>query len=61
MTQSVAQQTQQLRSKAAQCRRLASGIVDRREAKLLTEMARQCEERARELEPLARVAANHDT
>jgi hypothetical protein len=60
MAPSIAQETQQLRAKAAQCRRLAASIVDRREAELLIEMARQCEERARQLEPLVRVATHRD-
>lgn len=59
-SESVARQAQQLRSKAAQCRRLASTTADRREADMLVEMARQCDERATVLEPLNRVAQRHD-
>jgi hypothetical protein len=56
MDTTVAGQAQRLRSKAAQCRRLASTTADRREAEMLSEMARQCDERATHLEPLHRVA-----
>lgn len=57
---SVARQAQQLRSKAAQCRRLATTTADLREAEMLTEMARQCDERATLLEPLNRVGQRQD-
>ena len=56
MDTNVARQAQQLRSKAAQCRRLASTTADHREAEMLSEMARQCDERATILEPLNRIA-----
>ncbi len=60
MDKTVSRQTQQLRSKAAQCRRLASTTADRREADMLSEMARQCDERATYLEPLQRIAQRQD-
>jgi hypothetical protein len=60
MDPTVVRQAQQLRSKAAQCRRLASTTADRREAEMLSEMARQCDERATLLEPLRRVTQRQD-
>jgi len=53
-------QAQQLRSKAAQCRRMASTVPDHREADQLTEMARRCEERAIQLDPVPREATCRD-
>jgi hypothetical protein len=60
MDTQVARQAQQLRSKAAQCRRLASTAANRREAEMLSEMARQCDERATVLEPMNRLALQQD-
>jgi hypothetical protein len=60
MDTQVARQAQQLRSKAAQCRRLVSTTANRREAEMLSEMARQCDERATVLEPMNRLALQQD-